>query len=379
MKNIILALLEDLSRTARDLRMREYKLFKQKLDSWEKEKNEEFSVDKANDFPWLKKIASTWGRAVVDSEDGVPRCSACHWELVDGHCENCGRTMVGWQDRTDGDELDEDDEEEDDGEDEDVHRGVRRDRALNSDSEDWEDYDNGMTDMRGYIMDNEAEEEDADYGSYGEEEEADVNYDTGANARQAYRSRREPAEAENSGYAETYDSDDGFVVDDDDEDVDEGEEEEDGNEDDDEYVNTSDVEIADEDQLASGDEDVIGNANAGSHVYISDEESDGGLINPRRPRALPLDDDDEDDDAEGEVEDDDDDDDEFLRTVKSGRKKTIQDDEDEDEEDDNSNNDGESSITNIESDDLIPSRNHSSQKHKSKRQKKHKNRKRKRT
>lgn len=362
-KNIIVALIDDLSQTAKELHLKDYKSYKQKLESWEREKNEEFSVDKANDFPWLKKIASNWGRAVVDTEDGVPRCSACHWELVDGHCENCGRTMVGWQDRTDGDELDDDDDDEED-EDE-FGRGPRRDRALHSDSDDWEDYDNGLNDMRGRIVDNEAEESD------GGEEDGDGTEDNDAYRRRSHNERRDHHHGDETGYVDAYDSDDGFVVDDDEE-----KEEEDNDDDnesgDNEYVNTSDVEIVDEDKFASGDEDVILNANAAEPVYLSDDESDGGLINPRRSRALlPSDDDDvseEEEDIEvhgGDSDDDDDVDDDLLKTVKSGRKKAILDDEDEDDDDDD-NNDG-AAGDDLSSDDLIPSRSHSSRHKKKKR------------
>lgn len=362
-KNIIVALIHDLSQTAKELHLKDYKSYKQKLESWEREKNEEFSVDKANDFPWLKKIASNWGRAVVDTEDGVPRCSACHWELVDGHCENCGRTMVGWQDRTDGDELDDDDDDEED-EDE-FGRGPRRDRALHSDSDDWEDYDKGLNDMRGRIVDNEAEESD------GGEEDGDGTEDNDAYRRRSHNERRDHHHGDETGYVDAYDSDDGFVVDDDEE-----KEEEDNDDDnesgDNEYVNTSDVEIVDEDKFASGDEDVILNANAAEPVYLSDDESDGGLINPRRSRALlPSDDDDvseEEEDIEvhgGDSDDDDDVDDDLLKTVKSGRKKAILDDEDEDDDDDD-NNDG-AAGDDLSSDDLIPSRSHSSRHKKKKR------------
>lgn len=362
-KNIIVALIDDLSQTAKELHLKDYKSYKKKLESWEREKNEEFSVDKANDFPWLKKIASNWGRAVVDTEDGVPRCSACHWELVDGHCENCGRTMVGWQDRTDGDELDDDDDDEED-EDE-FGRGPRRDRALHSDSDDWEDYDNGLNDMRGRIVDNEAEESD------GGEEDGDGTEDNDAYRRRSHNERRDHHHGDETGYVDAYDSDDGFVVDDDEE-----KEEEDNDDDnesgDNEYVNTSDVEIVDEDKFASGDEDVILNANAAEPVYLSDDESDGGLINPRRSRALlPSDDDDvseEEEDIEvhgGDSDDDDDVDDDLLKTVKPGRKKAILDDEDEDDDDDD-NNDG-AAGDDLSSDDLIPSRSHSSRHKKKKR------------
>lgn len=356
-KNIIVALIDDISLTAKKLHLKDYKSYKQKLESWEKEKNEEFSIDKANDFPWLKKIASNWGRAVVDTEDGVPRCSACHWELVDGHCENCGRTMVGWQDRTDGDELDDDDDDDDEENEGGYGRGPRRDRALHSDSDDWEDYDNGLNDMHRRIVDNEAEE------TSGEEGEGDDS-NNDAYRRGSHNDRRGHDHGRETGYIDAYDSDDGFVVDDDEEKEEEDNDDDNGSEDD-EYVNTSDVEIVDEDKLASGDEDVILHGNAAEPLYLSDDESDGGLINPRRSRALPVQSDDDDETgAEEEIEvhddnddsdgDDDVDDDDFLKTVRSGRKKAILDDEDEDEDDNNGAGD------NLSSDDLIPSKNHSS-------------------
>ncbi|TID30613.1 hypothetical protein CANINC_000768 [Pichia inconspicua] len=162
------------------------------LNNWKIERNKDYEIDKASDFPWLKNIAAKWGRAVVDNEDGVPRCSACHWELVDGHCENCGRTMVGWHDRLDGDEIDDD---EDDEEDENLFRQQSTiTTALSSDYDDYDDYDNGLNDMPNRFVNHEAEVDDEDEDDEDDDEDDDHSV---ANI-------------------DEYDSDDGFVVDDDD-------------------------------------------------------------------------------------------------------------------------------------------------------------------
>lgn len=318
------------------------------LDAWYREKNEEFESDKASDFPWLKKIASNWGRAVVDDEDGVPRCSACHWELIDGHCENCGRQMVGWQSRTDGDELDDDIDEDDEDEDEDlVGPSMNVRESLNSEDEDWNEYDNGLRDMRGSVVQIEAEES--------EEDETDTPRS---------HSQKDDPYAFNS-----YESDDGFVVDDDDdEEEDIADEELDDSEDNNEYLNTSDVEIVDE-GMVSGDEDIIrrGRSNRGAIDFDSQSEEnefDEKLITKRRKPVVLNSDDSEHDSIDLSHDSDDD----FVKTLKEGRNKKV--------EDSDSTEDG-----NYEEDDLIvdlstKKHNHSNEgkkrKHNNKRKPKHK-------
>lgn len=288
------------------------------FQTWRREKDEEFEEDRANDFPWLKKIKEHWGRAVVDAEDGVPRCSACHWELIDGQCENCGRHVMGWQDRTDGDELDGEEEDDDEDEDEDEEEdenlidpsGYRRDNArmnYGSDIEDddWDDYDNGMSDLRGRIVDDEADDDDEN-----DDDEAGDMHEISSRNRHAFQ----------------YDSDDGFVVEDDDED-----EQEDGNLHKDDEGGTSDIEIVDESGFASGDDDIVAMGRANSDVLnISDnsDDSDAPSI-VKKGRTITFSDDDDDDDDDVDV-DDIEDDEELISTSKFRKKAVI--DENSDEE-----------------------------------------------
>lgn len=296
------------------------KLFKI-LDSWYLEKDNDFQTDKNNNFPWLKKLNDNWGRAVVDNEDGVPRCSACHWELIDGLCENCGRRMVGWQDRSDGDELndldDGDDIDVDDDDDDDenlVH--PRRQRFDSDDDEDWNDFDNGLNDMRSRpIVDMEADES----GGEGNDDDDD-DFDN---------------------HPDEYESDDGFVVDEDEED--EEEEDSNGDEDEDKYINASDVEIIN-DSLASGDEDIIGQSKSNSiDIDATSDDSDTGVVNRRKKKiTFSDDDDDEDDEEDGDGDDaidlmndddDDDNDEKFIQKLKSRRKQNIIEDDEEEDDD----------------------------------------------
>lgn len=331
-KNLIDSLIDDFSKTAKLINLKEYKAFKKKLKVWKIEKNQEYEEDRKIDFPWLKKIETNWGRAVVDTEDGVPRCSACHWELVDGFCENCGRTMVGWQDRTDGDELGE--------EDNDSHL----EDNLNSDSDEWRDYDNGMNDRLqnddGIIYDEAMEDYEEDEG----EENHEYGYYANANPHFYNDNHRHTADINisvrlDSQRSDGYDSDDGFVVDEDDE-LEENDDDDD-DENDAAYTNTSDVEILDdENDMASGDEEIVqstsrklirnnDNHKPIEHIALSDYEDEDdnddneASINPRRGRSLYINDSDDEGEEDEEEILDDDTDDEFLRAARKGRKKNI--------------------------------------------------------
>lgn len=247
----------------------------------------EYERDERNGFPWLAKVCRQFGRAVVDDDDHVPRCSACHWELVDGQCENCGRTMVGWEPRADADEgLD-----SDDGWEQERHqhrrqrqrssgwgRGVLRATGDASGSEG--DYDNGLNDE---LMLHEADEDnfsDGDDVDWADDEQLPLQQRR--RPRNVYESRGESGETvlldsdgerpipgqptrlvrldDSSSHWENheqsvalrpwrdqYESDDGFVVDDD--------EVEDGDpmDDVDETVQSGQS----EDEFASGDEDLL--------------------------------------------------------------------------------------------------------------------------
>lgn len=138
----------------------------------------EYKRDEQNGFPWLAKFKAKFGIAVVDDDDNVPRCSACHWELVDGQCENCGRTMVGWQDRNDV-HVDLNSENEDDGWE--TERRMRRFRGPVQLDSDHGNYDNGLNDR---VIDDEADE---DYFSNGDD---DVNW--GSDDELPQNERRRP-------------------------------------------------------------------------------------------------------------------------------------------------------------------------------------------
>lgn len=317
LKNVLDSLFGDLSGLTKFLDPENSVKFKKLLQSWHVEKNEEFEVDKLNNFPWLKKLDSNWGRAVVDNEDGVPRCSACHWELIDGHCENCGRQMVGWQDRTDGDELDDEDESEElDEEDENLLNPRSANPLTSDEDQDWDDFDNGTRDVRGSMMHLEADESGFDEHTDNEDE----------NERHHFSGHT---------FNDAYESDDGFVVDEDE--FDEGEEREESEDsgldsDDDRhntYANTSDIELVDE--LASGDEDII---KGGRSIHeVSDISDDDIRTHSKRKRIVDDEDDDDDDDeaedTEGLEEDG------ILQSSRPGRNKIILNDEDDTEDEEN--------------------------------------------
>lgn len=293
------------------------------LNDWLIERNREYNTDRESDFPWLKKIPDNWARAVVDNEDGVPRCSACHWELIDGHCENCGRTMVGWQDRSDGDEIDGD---EDDEEDENLFRHQHvTDGALSSD---YDDYDNGLRDMPNRFVHNEADDDDDEDD---EEEDDDGVLD------------------------EEYESDDGFVVEDDD--VSRMEESDDDDDDDDE---DEEFDKRADSQLESGDEDIIHTAtrtNPSKPIFtdsdpdiveLSDIDSDNDLIktphttsnrknkskkqkNSHIKNIVKIPSSDEENDAIN-IDLEQDSDDELLNTFRSSKKPILPDSDEEEEE-----------------------------------------------
>lgn len=272
--------------------------------SWKYEKDFEYKQDEVSGFIWIQKLSKKFGRAVVDNDDGVPRCSACHWELVDGQCENCGRTMIGWQDRDDGENLYEDD-------------GWEEESRMRRSTEDG--YSSGLVDEEAYEDDDEEEAEysESEYTDWGEDEELPSHLrrepvvvhkirtandvilvtEAGENPvpgapikvrRRTSSSRRFERHNENNfrrrGEPEEYESDDGFVVDD-------GDIEEDEDEDDESILPV-------DDELASGDEDLL---DSNRHTRI---DSDEDLINHRpatKPIVLLTDDEEEDSDEENDA------------------------------------------------------------------------------
>ena len=294
-------------------------------NTWYKEKNEEFITDKKNNFPWLTKLSENWGRAVVDQEDGVPRCSACHWELIDGRCENCGRSVVGWQSRNDGDDLDvdEDDVESEDEDEDDNHRDEnlisRSHYTLASDDDlddDYNDYDNGLHDMSGRIVLNEAEEDDDVEIDENEDDEGDdVNEESFVDAR----------------FNDDYESDDGFIVDDDEMEEDQINNDIDENDDIDDIV--------DESGFLSGDEDIVKsrrnivNLSDDEPTIVSEDDTNDLVVNKRNRQSLFVNDDSDDSDIDQDIDQDSDDD---LKISKSySRKKIISDDDEDVDEDEN--------------------------------------------
>ncbi|QPG73086.1 hypothetical protein FOA43_000391 [Brettanomyces nanus] len=64
------------------------------IDKFLNEKNEDYEKDHKSEVPLFDKTFVKFSEAVIDSSDGVPRCSVCHWEVHGDTCENCGRTIL---------------------------------------------------------------------------------------------------------------------------------------------------------------------------------------------------------------------------------------------------------------------------------------------
>lgn len=101
---------------------------------------DQYRRDKQEGFMWMQSLKAKFGQAIVDAEDSVARCSACHWELVGGECENCGRVVldyVGDEALDDDEGVDSEDDEDDDDQDsvlqDGEHRRQRREEVYESD------------------------------------------------------------------------------------------------------------------------------------------------------------------------------------------------------------------------------------------------------
>lgn len=346
LKNLIDCLLDDLVKTLQLLNFKNSKKIITNLNNWKNEKNEEFNIDSVNNFIWLNKINEKWATSIVDNEDGVPRCSACHWELIDGMCENCGRRMMGWQDRNDGDDLDIVDVDVDD-ESDNNNPTINRLNSDYEDEDDWNDYDNGLNDLNVRVRDNN-------------------DYDNG-----------ELIDTRQENYIEEdYESDDGFVVNDDDEleednssasffDGDNSVVNLDSNSDSDTYNNSQtddndDIQLVDEN--ASGDEEIIQN-----------------YKNTRHSRKKLQDDIDEDDGEEGE-EDEEEEENLKINLKRPFKKIQIDSDNDSDNENNQSFNDYDHSHVATSNDQAETEKKNkdknkgrSKHKHKNKKSKHHKN------
>ncbi|VEU22744.1 DEKNAAC103807 [Brettanomyces naardenensis] len=64
------------------------------IEKFVKEKNEDYEKDSKAEGPLFEKTFVKFSEAVIDSSDGVPRCSVCHWEVHGSTCDNCGRILV---------------------------------------------------------------------------------------------------------------------------------------------------------------------------------------------------------------------------------------------------------------------------------------------
>ncbi|AOA62463.1 E3 ubiquitin ligase [Komagataella phaffii CBS 7435] len=75
------------------------------------QQTELFEKDSKNKASLFGSIFQNKGYAVYDTDDGVTRCSECHWEVHGSLCLNCGRELINRQSA--GDESLEDDSEGD--------------------------------------------------------------------------------------------------------------------------------------------------------------------------------------------------------------------------------------------------------------------------
>lgn len=67
---------------------------KEAIDKFVKEKDEDYEKDCESNTTPFDRIFMKFSVAVIDTSDGVPRCSVCHWEVHGNICENCGRRLI---------------------------------------------------------------------------------------------------------------------------------------------------------------------------------------------------------------------------------------------------------------------------------------------
>ncbi|KAG7881675.1 hypothetical protein KL937_001298 [Ogataea polymorpha] len=58
-----------------------------------RERNKLYEKDNHNDT-CFKNLFDNYSEAVLDTSDGIPRCSVCHWEAHGSRCLNCGRRLL---------------------------------------------------------------------------------------------------------------------------------------------------------------------------------------------------------------------------------------------------------------------------------------------
>ncbi|KAH3668245.1 hypothetical protein OGAPHI_001999 [Ogataea philodendri] len=68
-----------------------------------------YEADTNNGNGYFRKLFENYSEAVLDTSDGIPRCSVCHWEAHGSRCMNCGRRLLGANDDDDDDSDSDDD------------------------------------------------------------------------------------------------------------------------------------------------------------------------------------------------------------------------------------------------------------------------------
>ncbi|KAJ3333095.1 E3 ubiquitin ligase [Blyttiomyces sp. JEL0837] len=154
-----------------------------------------------------KSLKDPWGEmfpkmdiksmTVIDEEDGVERCGACNWEVVDNECTNCKRTFGGPEGGLRFDDDDDDDGENgEDGESNSDDEGdhyierpprrpnVRTHRRMETDSEEQEDSEElDDSDMDDFIVNDDENDEGGNDHSSERDSESDYRPSTSRSSR----------------------------------------------------------------------------------------------------------------------------------------------------------------------------------------------------